>query len=98
VAHAQIYRPARTAMQSGKGKTREWVLDFDPSRAKHPDPLMGWSGGGDTLAQVSLRFATRDEAEAYARRHGIEYAVAEPHAPKLRIKAYADNFRFQRAR
>jgi hypothetical protein len=98
VAEARIYKPARTAMQSGKGKTKDWVLDFDPARARRPDPLMGWSGGGDTRSmQVSLRFATREEAEAYAKRHGIDYAVVPPAAPKLKLKTYADNFRYDRA-
>ncbi len=99
MAQARIYKPARTAMQSGKGKTKEWVLDFEPARARRPDSLMGWWGGGDTLStQVSLRFETREEAEAYARKHGIDYAVASPTPAKLKIKAYADNFRYDRPR
>jgi hypothetical protein len=58
---------------------------------------MGWSGGGDTRSmQVSLRFAAREEAEAYAQRHGIDYAVVPPAAPKLKLKTYADNFRYDR--
>ena len=98
MAEARIYKPARTAMQSGKGKTKDWVLDFDPARARRADPLMGWSGGGDTRSmEVSLRFETREEAEAYARRLGIDYAVVTPAEPKLKLKAYADNFRYDRA-
>ena len=83
-------------MQSGKAKTREWVLDFEPRLARRPDPLMGWSGGGDTQGQVTLFFATSDEAVAYAQRCGVDHVVAAPHAPKLRLKTYADNFRFDR--
>ena len=63
-AQARIYKPARSAMQSGKGKTKDWILEFEPSDAKRPDPLMGWSGSSDTGAQVQLAFATREEAEA----------------------------------
>ena len=83
-------------MQSGKAKTRAWVLEFEPRFANRPDPLMGWSGGGETQGQVTLHFATRDEAVAYATRCGLDCVVVPPQAPKLRLKTYADNFRFDR--
>jgi len=85
-------------MQSGKAKTRDWVLEFEPQAAKRPDALMGWSGSTDTLGQVRLSFATREEAESYAKRAGLAIAVAAPHDPKLKLRAYADNFRYERIR
>ncbi|MFM8990547.1 MAG: NADH dehydrogenase ubiquinone Fe-S protein 4, partial [Alphaproteobacteria bacterium] len=66
--------------------------------AKRPDPLMGWSGSSDTAAQVQLGFDTREDAEAYARRMGIDFVVAQPQAPALKLRAYADNFRYDRVR
>ena len=93
---ARIFRPAKTAMQSGRGNTREWVLEFEPRAAKRPDPLMGWAGSADTTEQVTLRFASQAEAIAYARRHGIEYTLAAPQMPKFRPKSYAENFRYDR--
>ena len=95
---ARLDKPSRTAMQSGRAKTKAWILEFEPSAAKRPDPLMGWSGSSDTAGQVQLGFETLDEAEAYARRMGIDYAVAEPQAPALKLRAYADNFRYDRVR
>jgi hypothetical protein len=95
---ARIFKPARTAMQSGRGKTRDWILEFEPREAKRPDPLMGWAGSSDTLGQVTLFFDTREEAVAYAKRHGIEFTIEMPHATKLKPRAYADNFRFDRVR
>ena len=95
---ARIYKPARTAMQSGQAKTKEWVLEFEPRDAKRPDPLMGWAGSSDTLGQVTLQFATREEAMAYAKRHGIDFQLEMPHTSKLKPKSYADNFRFDRVR
>ena len=95
---ARIYKPAKTAMQSGRAKTKEWVLEFEPAAAKRPDALMGWAGSADTGGQVLLRFASQGEAIAYADRHGIAYALAEPHAARVRPKAYADNFKFDRVR
>jgi hypothetical protein len=95
---ARIYKPARTAMQSGRAKTKDWVLEFEPRDAKRADPLMGWAGSSDTLGQVTLSFATREEATAYANKHGIDFNLEMPHATKLKPKAYADNFRFDRVR
>jgi hypothetical protein len=89
---ARIYCPSKTAMQSGRAKTHEWVLEFEPASARIPDPLMGWSSSSDMNAQVKLSFATRDEAVAYATRHGIPFQITEPKTPKKILKAYADNF------
>ncbi len=93
---ARIYRPARTAMQSGAGNTRDWVLEFEPAAPETIDPLMGWTGSTDTQAQVQLRFATKDEAVAYADKRGLAYRVFEPKEARVRPKSYADNFRHDR--
>ncbi|MBR3372211.1 MAG: ETC complex I subunit [Rhodobacteraceae bacterium] len=91
---ARIYRPARNAMQSGTAKTHHWVLEFSPAQARKIDPLMGWTSSGDMDAQVKLRFDERNDAEAYARAHGIEFNVIEPKTrrPNLRPGGYGDNF------
>jgi hypothetical protein len=90
---ARIYQRPKNAMQSGKARTDEWILEFEQSEARHPDPLMGWTGSGDTQAQVVLSFATREAAQAYAARHGIPARV-HPTPPRvLKLQAYADNFR-----
>ncbi|OYZ24292.1 MAG: ETC complex I subunit, partial [Novosphingobium sp. 16-62-11] len=65
---ARIYQRPKNAMQSGKARTSDWILEFEPAEAKRPDPLMGWAGSGDTQAQVVLAFASQDEAQAYADR------------------------------
>jgi hypothetical protein len=93
---ARIYLPAKTAMQSGKANTREWVLEFEPSSARLSDPLMGWTVSTDMNGQVRLMFDTREEAVAYAQRHGIAFEVLTPKAAKKIVKAYADNFAFTR--
>ena len=90
---ARIYQPPKTAMQSGKALTDRWILEFAPAEARRPDPLMGWSGSGDTQVQVVLNFATCDEARAYAARHGIAARVQATPARRLKLQAYADNFR-----
>ncbi|MBP7648298.1 MAG: ETC complex I subunit [Phenylobacterium sp.] len=89
---ARIFRPAKTAMQSGKAKTREWLLEFEPAVAKGVDPLTGWTQSTDMNGQVRLTFETRDEAVAYATKHAIPFQLVEPKEPKKIIKAYADNF------
>ncbi|MBI3452474.1 MAG: ETC complex I subunit [Rhodospirillales bacterium] len=95
---ARIFRPAKTAMQSGRAKTREWALEFEPKAAKRADPLMGWAGSNDTEGQITLRFATQAEAIAYAKRRGIDFVIEALQAAKLRPKSYADNFRYDRVR
>jgi hypothetical protein len=89
---ARIYRPAKTAMQSGKAKTRDWRLEFAPESARKSDPLMGWTQSSDMNGQVVLEFDSRDEAITYAQAHGLAFQVSEPKTPKRIIKAYADNF------
>jgi hypothetical protein len=98
MALARIYRPAKSAMQSGRGQTRKWVLEYEPASRRDPDPLMGWSSARDTLNEVRLRFDTLDEARAFAVAHGLEYALNEPHPRSPKTKSYADNFRYDRVR
>jgi hypothetical protein len=93
---ARIFIPAQTAMQSGKAKTREWVLEFEPASARVSDPLMGWTVSSDMNGQVRLQFDTREEAVAYAQRHGIAFEVLAPKEHRRIIRAYADNFAFGR--
>jgi len=93
---ARIYQPARNAMQSGKARTKAWLLEYEPSSPRRVDPLMGWTGSADMLSQVQLEFDSKDEAVAYAEKHGIAYDLFEPHRPVPKPKAYADNFRYDR--
>jgi len=93
---ARIFRPAKTAMQSGRAGTEKWVLEFAPAARREADPLMGWTSSDDTRRQLRLRFDTQEEAVAYAEREGIPYVIEAPQERKLQPKAYADNFRFDR--
>ena len=90
---ARIYQRPKNAMQSGKARLDQWILDFAPAEARKADPLMGWAGSGDTQSQVQLKFATRDEAVAYAAKHGIDAVVHAVPPRRLKLQAYADNFR-----
>ncbi len=93
---ARIYKPAKTAMQSGEARTLEWRLEHEPAAARAIDPLMGWTSSTDTAAQVRLEFASKDDAIAYAERSGLAYTVIEPTVRKPIRKSYADNFKFGR--
>ena len=92
----RIFMPARNAMQSGKGKTKEWVLQFDAPVKREADPLMGWTSAAETRQQVTLKFDSKEEAVAYAEREGYAYVVEEPKPHRLQSRTYADNFRFDR--
>ncbi|WP_137678952.1 ETC complex I subunit [Aurantiacibacter suaedae] len=90
---ARIYQRPKNAMQSGKARTDQWVLDFVPAEAKKPDPLMGWAGSGDTQQQVQLKFESCEAAQDYASKHGIDVIVHKTPPRALKIQAYADNFK-----
>jgi hypothetical protein len=98
MAVARIYRPSKTAMQSGRWLSRNWLLEYEPATRRNPDPLMGWSSAQDTLNQVKLRFLTLDEAVAFAKKRGLDYTIIEPQAHTPKVKSYADNFRYDRIR
>ena len=93
---ARIYKPAKSAMQSGTARTKEWVLDYEPEEPRVVEPLMGWTSSGDMKQQVRLYFDSKEEAAAYCERHGIAYQIFEAKEPARRTIAYADNFAFTR--
>ncbi|WP_336740948.1 ETC complex I subunit [Aureimonas altamirensis] len=93
---ARIYRPARNAMQSGKARTRVWILDFEPAKPKVVEPLMGYTSSGDMRQQVRLTFDTREQAVEYAERNGIAFEVEDtPRIARSRV-SYSDNFKYDR--
>ncbi len=92
----RIYKPAKSAMQSGEANTEFWHVEFEPEAKRTPDPLMGWAGGGDTRQQVLLSFLSKEEAIAYATRNGLAYTIIEPKPRAFVKKSYGDNFRFGR--
>lgn len=92
MAHARIYQRTKNAMQSGRARTDEWVLEYEPAEPKRPDPLTGWAGSGDTRGQVRLSFPTLEAAKAYADRNGITAHVVAGDRRKLKLQTYADNF------
>ena len=94
---ARIYKPARTAMQSGTAKSKDWVLDYEPEQPRMVEPLMGWTSSGDTKQQVRLRFHSKEEAIAHCERNGIAYELFESKPSQARPRiSYSDNFAFTR--
>ncbi|MFV0643151.1 MAG: ETC complex I subunit [Sphingomonadaceae bacterium] len=90
---ARIYQRPKNAMQSGKALNDQWILEFEQSEARRADPLTGWTGSGDTQAQVQLKFPDKEAAKEYAARHGIAARVYSTPPKRLKLQAYADNFR-----
>ena len=90
---ARIYQRPKNAMQSGRARTQQWVLEFDPAERQRPDPLTGWAGSGDTSNQLRLGFPTLEAAQAYAEREGVTFHVVPAPERKLKLQTYADNFR-----
>ena len=96
MAEARIYQPTKTAMQSGRSNVRRWVLEFEPGGPKQTDPLMGWIGSGDTRDQVRLKFDSKEEAVAFAKKNGLTARIQEPKKRRIKPKNYADNFSYHR--
>ena len=88
---AKIYKPSKTAMQSGRGKQKNWILEFITKDSKI-NPLMGWESSTDTLGEVVLKFSTKEKAIEYAEKNSISYEVIDPKKKEFVIKSYADNF------
>jgi hypothetical protein len=93
---ARIYKPSKTAMQSGQAAIKDWLLEFEPEEPRTIEPLMGWTSSGDMKQQVKLTFDTKEEAVAYCEHHGIAYQLFESEPVKRRIMSYSDNFAFNR--
>lgn len=93
---ARIYKPAKTAMQSGHARTKKWILEYAPEKPREIEPLMGWTSSADMKSQIRMSFENKDDAIAYAKRNGIPYQVQEPKKRKITKKSYADNFRYGR--
>ena len=90
---AKIYKPSKTAMQSGRSKYNKWVLKFSDQKNQLKDTMMGWHGGSSTVSQIELKFSSKEEAVSYAKRNSIDYEILETSARKVINKSYADNFK-----
>ena len=90
---AKIYKPAKTAMQSGRSKYNKWVLKFSDKKNQLKDTMMGWNGGSSTVSQIELKFSSKEEAVNYAKKNRIDYEVLETSERKVINKSYADNFK-----
>jgi len=89
---AKIYNPVKNAMQSGKGKAKNWVLEYDSVDSESIDPIMGWTSNSDTKGQLKLKFHSCEDAVKYAQRNNIEYIIISPRKAKLIKQTYAENF------
>lgn len=94
---ARIFKPSRNAMQSGKAKTEQWVLTYEPESPITVEPLMGYNSSSDMKRQIRLSFETKEEAVAYAEKNGIPYQLFEPHLDTRKKISYSDNFRYGRS-
>jgi len=90
---AKIYKPSKTAMQSGRSKYNKWVLKFSDKKNQLKDTMMGWNGGSSTVSQIELKFSSKEEAVSYAKKNSIDYEILETSERKVINKSYADNFK-----
>jgi hypothetical protein len=93
---AKIYKPSKTSMQSGLGRTKKWILEFQKEKNKFKESLMGWIGSSDTSEQVRLHFESVEDAINFANKNKIEYNLVSETKKKYSAKSYSDNFKFDR--
>ena len=96
MATARLYRPSKTAMQSGKAKTKAWILEYNPTTPLFTNPVTGWTGSSDTPQQLRLSFQTLDAALDYVQKNQIDVTVSPSHDCKTTPKSYSDNFRYDK--
>ncbi len=89
-----IYKPSKSAMQSGRGKNDDWVLEYETNSKRQAEPLMGWTESGDTLNQVKLKFKTSKDAVAFAEDKGWSYTVQPEQTRRIKPRNYGDNFKY----
>ena len=98
MSHAHIFKPCKSASQSGKALTHHWVLRFDSTTLPQKNPTTGWIASVDMLDEISLTFSTLEEAVRFADTKGLSYTIQEPAPQKTSLKSYSDNFRFDQKR
>jgi ETC complex I subunit conserved region len=92
--NVRIFKPSKNVMQSGRGKTHSWVLEYETSSTRQPENLMGWTSSGDTLNQVQIRFSSQEDAVSFAKGKGWNYTVLPEHDRQLKPRNYGDNFKY----
>lgn len=89
---ALIFRPSKSAMQSGTQNRKQWKVEIRSDSAKWVDPTMGWISGQDTTRQLSLSFKTEKEAIKYCEKNGLDWDIVEGNERNFKPKSYANNF------
>jgi hypothetical protein len=92
---AKIYKPVKSAMQSARGNTGRWILEYELETPRRPEPVMGWTSANDTLNQVRMKFQSKEAAVAFAEAEGFDFTVEEDHARKIKPRSYLDNFKYR---
>ena len=88
----RIFKPAKTAMSSGRGNTQKWILQYEAANSQYIEPVMQWTASNTTQSQVSLKFETKEEAIAFAEKNNWKYDIQEPKQKIIKPKSYTDNF------
>ena len=92
----KIYKPSKTAMQSGFGKTKQWLAEYISKVSTSKDVLMGWTSSSDTRSQIKIFFDTKQQAIKWAKKNNYQFFVEEPQKRKIKPKSYSSNFDYNR--
>ena len=92
----KIYKPTKSSMQSGLGKTKKWLAECIVATDKVKDSLMGWNSSHNTKEQIKMFFDTKEQAIEWSKKNNEQYIVFEPKERKIKPKNYASNFDMNR--
>ena len=92
----KIYKPSKSSMQSGLGKTRQWLAEYIAEKDKIKDTLMGWNSSLDTKEQIKMFFETKEQAIEWAKKNNEQFIVIKPNERKIKPKNYSSNFDMSR--
>ena len=92
----KIYKPTKSSMQSGLGKTKKWLAEYITEKDKIKDTLMGWNSSLDTKEQIKMFFETKEQAIEWSKKNNEQFIVIEPKERKIKPKNYASNFDMNR--
>ena len=92
----KIYKPSKSSMQSGLGKTKQWLAEYVVEKDNIKDNLMGWNSSLDTKEQIKMFFETKDQAIVWAKNNNEQFIVIEPKERKIKPKNYSSNFDINR--
>lgn len=87
-----IYKPTKSAMQSGLNNTKKWCLTNTDINETYINSRFCWVGSSNPEKQVKLYFIDLESAKNFANKNNYDYEVIKPNETNFIKKSYSENF------